>query len=127
MKIITTFWVYCKILSLLALICCSSQNKKIKVSQAYYRTFTTQNEKGYDLFFTVNSVHALPKYIVINKIRQNVFPDDQLKNNKYHFRILSESRLIHGFRAEISGKENGIGFGTGAGEDFIPVKFRVRR
>ncbi|MEN2434025.1 hypothetical protein AAH994_01225 [Weeksellaceae bacterium A-14] len=127
MKIFKTFQNFSLFLLLFTLFCCNSQKKNIKVSQAYYRTFITTNEKGYDLFFSVNRVDAIPKYIIINSIKQNIFPDNQVKIKKYHFRVLSESRLIDNYRAEIRKKQNGIGFMLDSEEVFVPVKFQIRK
>lgn len=102
-----------------------SANKLPKIKNPEYSIFNLSGEKGFDVSFEVNGKGATPSAVVINRIKQQIPPQNTV-GHKYNVRVLAQSSRMFGFRPNVTDKENGIYFKTDSTEVFKEVKFILK-
>ena len=111
-------------LAMLALISCTTQIPGVK--NAEYTTFSSNDEKGYLVDFEVSHDSIPPTALVINRIQQNISPESKT-DRKYQVRVLTQSRKVFGFKANVTDRPNGIFFKTDTADVFKPVDFKLKK
>ena len=107
---------------------CRYKEKPKDFTEVYnpeYSIYQNKEEKGYDVSFVLSNGKYQPKAVVINKIEQEIFPE-QNKHLHYQIDVKAESRLLNNFTPKASEKPNGIIFKTNSGEYFQRVSFKLK-
>ncbi len=111
-------------LALISAISCQTA-KAPQVADATYESFSTNQEKGYLVNFTLSDDNMWPKAVVLNKIQHEIQPGEKNGLN-YSVRMLAESRALMGFRPQISDRNNGILFKKDSTEIYKEVEFKLK-
>lgn len=101
----------------------SCLRKTPEIINPHYSMYNFADEKGYNVSFRLSS-EAEPTAIIINKIRQNITPENKQGLN-YKINVISETRKIENYKITGSQLENGIIFNIKNKEIFKPVKFEL--
>lgn len=82
------------------------------ISNAQYKSYTINDERGYDVNFQISDASAEPVGIIINRIQQTISPENR-EGLHYHVNVIAQSRKIAGFKAQGSKRPDGIIFKVG--------------
>lgn len=87
-----------------------------------YAMYSIPGERGYTVSFGLEGKKR-PVAVVLNKIRQDLTPEDQ-NGNQYYLSIIAETRLLQNHTVTGSQQENGIIFLVNGKEVLKPVNFK---
>lgn len=121
-NILTRSILFCGI-ALLVISCTANALPNIKNSN--YQAYDNSGEKGYLVTFELSHNSIPPSAVVINRIQQDISPQDHA-GLKYNLNVIAQSRRIMGFKAKTTDRENGIFFRTDTAYIFKPVNFKLK-
>lgn len=104
--------------------CAGWNNSQIKVENPHYQSYQYNNEKGYEVRFQLKDKKAVPEYVVLNNIRQDIPTNNKNAQGIYSVKVIAETREIQNYNVKGDTRENGIGFRIGKEEVFQPVDFK---
>lgn len=117
--------ILCIFLLFMLFSCKNNSLKKIpEVINPYYSIYNISGEKGYNVSFTLIS-EAEPVAIIINKIRQNITPENK-RGLTYEINVISETKKIENYNVIGTQIENGIIFRVKNKEILKPVTFELQ-
>ncbi|WP_125720517.1 hypothetical protein [Flavobacterium ustbae] len=101
---------------------CSRQLLDIK--NQTYKSYNTNNERGYIVSFKLNDTAVVPKSVVINGIVQDISNSNKT-GDIYYVNVIAQTALLHNYKVKLDNKENGIYFEKNSNIFFQPVKFKL--
>lgn len=101
---------------------CSKQLLDIK--NQTYKSYNSNNEKGYIVSFKLNDTSVVPKSVVINGIVQDISEANKI-GDTYQINMIAQTTIIHNYKVKFETKENGIYFEKNSTLFFQPVKFKL--
>lgn len=105
--------------------CASISQDCVRVKEATYELYQMAEERGYHLRFQVKTKNAIPKYVVMNKIKQDI--PNNATNGMYSVKVIAQTQRIQGYKVEGTNQENGIMFQVGSKEIYQKVNFKYRK
>lgn len=101
---------------------CSRQLLDIK--NQTYKSYNSNNERGYIVSFKLNDTAIVPKSVVINGIIQDISKANKI-GDTYQINMIAQTTIIHNYKVKFDNKENGIYFEKNSNIFFQPVKFKL--
>lgn len=101
---------------------CSRQLLDIK--NQTYKSYNSNNERGYIVSFKLNDTAIVPKSVVINGIVQDISKANKI-GDTYQVNMIAQTTIIHNYKVKFDNKENGIYFEKNSNIFFQPVKFKL--
>jgi len=101
---------------------CSRQLLDIK--NQTYKSYNSNNERGYIVSFKLNDAAVVPKSVVLNGIVQDISKANKI-GDTYQVNMIAQTTIIHNYKVKFDQKENGIYFEKNSTVFFQPVKFKL--
>jgi len=101
---------------------CSKQLLDIK--NQTYASYNSNTEKGYAVYFELNTPSITPKSVVINGIIQKISSANKI-GGIYQINVIAQTSLIHDYQVKLEEKDNGIYFEKDSILFFQAVKFKL--
>ena len=96
----------------------------LDIKNQTYKSYNTNNERGYIVSFKLNDTAVVPKSVVINGIVQDISKANKT-GDAYYVNVIAQTALLHNYKVKLDKKENGIYFEKNSNIFFQPVKFKL--
>lgn len=96
-----------------------------KVKNATYQSYDNSGQKGYHVTFHVDKDAIPVTAVIINKLKQPIFPENKM-GLVYKVDVIAQSRKLFGFKPIIVERENGIYFKTDTTKVFKKIDFKLK-